>query len=444
MAPTLQEVPLVDAAGDELRALLSPVTPETFVHEHWGRKPLFVKGFPEKYRGLFSREAFINALAQPGPAAPDFLRASFDKKDGASSAKAPAGVSSTAFNATPDQAVPLFKAGATLCATQIETRVAGLARFSAAIKRQLGYPGRVTFNAYLSPPGAGFNWHFDGRIASTLQIEGTKRWRFSNSAAVAWPRGNGVVRADGAGQYVDPRAGVEAWEQLAPFDEKDTTEVLLEPGDLLILPAGAWHDARGGDGGSLALNLSFTPISYGILVRELLDGLLSAQPGWRGPAPLLPLEGGLPGEVDARGLEAMAAELTRAADALRTLATDNLALVGLWSSFVQATGFGGPDVRVPGAAPVVESDRLRVRADGQVYARLAEGRATLCVFFGAGGRIDVTGADIGLVQRLLSARAFTAGECLAWGQGQGPTAWAEVQTTLTELVRQGLLERVAA
>jgi hypothetical protein len=272
-------VPLVEAVGDELRALLSPVLPETFVREYGGRKPLFVKGFAEKYRGLFSRDAFIKALAQPGPAAPDFLRASFDKKEGPPRGPGAAlEASSTAFNVTPEQAVPLFRAGATLCATQIEMRVPSLGRFVGAIKRQMGYPGRVTFSAYLSPPGAGFNWHFDGRVASTLQIEGTKRWRFSNTTAVDWPRGNGVLAADGTPRYADARPGVDGREPLRTFDEKNTTEVVLEPGDLLVLPGGAWHDARGGDGGSLALNLSFTPVSYTVLVRELLEGLLSAMP----------------------------------------------------------------------------------------------------------------------------------------------------------------------
>jgi hypothetical protein len=79
------------------------------------------------------------------------------------------------------------------------------------------------------------------------------------------------------------------WERLAPFDEQDTTEVVLEPGDLLILPAGIWHEACGGEGGSLALYLSFAPISYTLLVRNLLDSLLTPEPGWRSPAPVLPI-----------------------------------------------------------------------------------------------------------------------------------------------------------
>jgi ribosomal protein L16 Arg81 hydroxylase len=436
MASNPTPVPLVESCGDELRALLSPVTPETFVHAYWGRKALFVKGFPDKYRGMFDRDAFIHALAQGGPAAPDFLRASFDKKEGGTSGQ----VASVAFNASPDQAVPLFRAGATLCATQMEARVPTLAPFVAAIKRQLGYPGRATFNAYLSPPGAGFNWHFDGRVASTMQIEGTKRWRFSNGTAVAWPRGNGAVRADGSGTYVDGKGVSGAWEQIAPLDLNETTEVLLEPGDLLVLPAGAWHEACGGEGGSLALNLSFTPVSYTLLVRELLDRALGTDPGWRGPSPLLARADGVPGEVDPRGLAAIAAQLARAARSLATLAADDTAMVEIWTSFVHATGLGHRGVLAPQAAPVEKHERLRVRADGDVTARLADGGAKLCLFVGTSGRLDLTGNERVLVQRMLAARSFSVAECEAWdGVAR---SWDQLAPILTQLVRAGLLERV--
>lgn len=435
-----RQVPLVESAGDELRALLSPVSSETFVREYWARKPLFVKGFRDKYRGIFDRDAFIRAVAQPGPVAQDFLRASFDKKDRPRKATS-VDASSIAFNAAPEQAVALFKAGATLCATQMEARVPTLGPLAAAVKRQLGYPGRVTFNAYLSPPGAGFNWHFDGRISSTLQIEGTKRWRFSKKPAVAWPRGNGALRADGSGAYVDGRP-VAPWEQIAPLDPEDVDEALLEPGDLLILPAGAWHDACGGDEGSLALNLSFTPVSYTTLLRELIDRLLSADPDWRGPWPLLPAVGRPAGEVDRPGLEAVSHQLQRAAEALRSLAADDMAMVEIWASFVQATGAAPVTARAPDTSAVEKHDRLRVRADGAVYARLADGGKTLCVFFGAAGRVVATGTSIPFLQRMLSIGSFIASDGSTWSDPDAPTSWNELGATLTHLLREGLLERV--
>jgi ribosomal protein L16 Arg81 hydroxylase len=439
--------PLASApAGCELKSLLWPITPEVFVHEYWARKPLFVKGFADKYKGFFDAAAFRRALAAPGAYSPDALRASFDVKTGAGASAAPKGddCSSSVFRASIEQAVPLFKAGATLCLSQVETRLPELAPFLAAIKRQLGYPGKASFSAYLSPPGSGFNWHFDGRIASTLQIEGTKRWRFSNQPAIAWPRGNGTLRGDGTALYADATVTAQAWERLAGFDANDSRDVLLEPGDLLILPAGLWHEACGGDEGSLALNLSFTPLPYTLLVRQLLDKLLTPEPGWRSMAPALPVD--TSGGTDAAGIAAIGAELARAAQALQALRGDSAAVVRLWQSFVQSADPGQPAplASTDRSTPVERAGRLRVRSDGRVHAMLAEGGAVLCLTVGSGASIDVSGEAVPFVRRILAEGEFAAGDCLAWNGSGTAFDWSDVEQLLTRLRREGLLEEVPA
>ncbi len=429
--------------GEELRTLLGPIAPATFVREYWAKKPLYVKGFAEKYRGFFDAETFSNVLAMPGPVPVDFLRASFDRKTAAGTsaeAGAPEELRSSAFRATLDQAVPLYDAGATLCVSQIEQRVPHLVPFVAAIKRQLGYPGTVSFNGYLSPPGSGYNWHFDGRIASTLQIEGTKTWRFSREPAIAWPRANGSLRGDGTVQYADPNVVARAAEPLRPFDADDVDEVLMEPGDLLVLPAGIWHEACGGTGGSLALNLSFSPISYTQIVRSLLDTLLLPEPGWRGPAPVLP--GDVPGTVDAEGVAAITAQLARAAELLAGLRGDSPEVVRLWSTLVQAPA---PSVAAPAAprvttAPVEPEARLRVRRDGNVYAMEADGGRRLCLVVGAHRELELTGAAMHFVQRLLAEREFVCGDAARWTVDGSTFAWPDVQEMLTNLTREGVLE----
>ena len=445
MASESGRVPLVSARGTELRALLHPVTPETFVREYWGRRPLFVKGFPDKYKGLFDREAFVKALGG-APAPPDFLHASFDKKSGEpvlGGSGAPKDLPATVFSAGPEQAGALYAGGATLCATQLESRVPSLASIVATVKRQLGYPGKVTFNAYLSPPGSGFNWHFDMRVASTFQIDGTKRWRFSNRACVPWPQANGVLRTDGTGRYVDAKVGTEAWARIPPFDEKDVTEVDLEPGDLLILPAGTWHDARGGAAGSLALNLSFTPVSYAVLLRDLLESMLSQDPDWRSPPPLIPRAEGRPGEVDAQALDAIGRQLRTAAEALGSVTADSAPMVRLWTSFVQNANPRAPGAASSGPPPVLASDRLRVRADGNVYARIADGGTKLFVSVGAAG-LAVAGKAVHFLQRILSAGEFVAGDSVQWSDEGKVLGWQEVEATLNHLLREGLLERVSS
>lgn len=442
MASESGRAALVSAPGAELAALLHPITPESFVREYWGRRPLFVKGFPDKYRGLFDRQAFVKALTC-AQAPPDFLHASFDKKGNdpmLGAPGAPKDVATTAFSASPEQAGALYAGGATLCATQLESRVPSLAPFVAAIKRQLGYPGKVTFNGYLSPAGSGFNWHFDMRIASTLQIDGSKRWRFSNRPCVPWPQANGVLRTDGSGRYVDAKVGAESWARIPPFDEKDVTEVVLEPGDLLILPAGTWHDARGGDAGSLALNLSFTPVSYAVLLRDLLESMLSEDPDWRSPAPLLPRFEGRPGEVEAQALDAIGRQVARAAEALASVTGDSAAMVRLWTSFVQNAS---PALAASSAPPrpVLADERLRVRADGNVYVRTADSGTKLFVSVGSAG-LAVGGTAVPFLQRALSVGEFVARDSLQWGDEGKSLTWREVEATLNHLIREGMLERV--
>jgi ribosomal protein L16 Arg81 hydroxylase len=447
-----KQVRLVEAAGVELEALLHPVTPASFVSEYWGKKPLYVKGFRDKFKGFFDGPALTHAIANPGNASPDHLHASFDKK-GAGQAQArpkpasnePEDVART-FPIPPEMAGTLFDAGATLCLTDVHARVPRLAHFVAAIKRQLGYPGRVAFAAYLSPAGAGFNWHFDGRIASTLQIEGSKRWRFSNRPALDWPRGNGVLLSDGSARYGDSKTHPrEAWERLEPLDKKRVTEVNLEPGDLLILPAGTWHDAAGGSTGSLALNLSFTPVSYTSLVGDLLDALLAQNAGWRSPTPLLSVPGGAPWEVDPRGLEAISTQLAAAAEALRAMSADSAAMVKLWSAFVQNAS--PPIPLAPSiAGRIAEEDRFRLRADGNVYVRDVrdvDGGTKLSVTIGSRST-EAGGPAQRFLRRALLAKEFAAGDCLAWGEAGVRLAWGDVEQFLAHLVAEGLLERAPA
>lgn len=53
---------------DELGRLLAPVTRQAFVERYWGREPLYVRGPPEKFAGLFDRESFDRLREGPwGP-----------------------------------------------------------------------------------------------------------------------------------------------------------------------------------------------------------------------------------------------------------------------------------------------------------------------------------------------------------------------------------------
>src|SRR6185503_17314063 len=151
---------------------------------------------------------------------------------------------------------------------------AGLSRFARRVKAELGYPGEVRFNCYYSPDGAGFSTHFDVLVTTTLQIEGRKRWRYAPAAVTTWPADNG--------ELTDYESEERAGDPWRAFCRAELVDVVLEAGDLLMLPSGTWHEAEAVDGDSLALNLAFEPFSFLTLVSETLRGRLAGHARWRG------------------------------------------------------------------------------------------------------------------------------------------------------------------
>lgn len=112
-------------------------------------------------------------------------------------------------------------------------------------------PAPAHVNGYLSPDGGGYGLHFDTHPVWIFQLEGAKRWTFSLEPEVADPPFNVLFPPD--------RDRVRLpWIELDRPDTSDPhrfREILLQPGEVLYLPAGCWHGARA-EGHSLALTLA--------------------------------------------------------------------------------------------------------------------------------------------------------------------------------------------
>jgi hypothetical protein len=154
---------------------------------------------------------------------------------------------------------------------------------AAAIKKGLNFVGRVDFRAYLPNDGDGYDTHFDARVATTLQIAGRKRWRFSGAPAVQWP--SYQISANGEEPTGRP---IQEWESYQAASDCEFQEVILEPGDVLCLPTGTWHAATA-IGMSLALNMTFGFESgFWPVFSELLRIVVQGNPIWREPPPPIP------------------------------------------------------------------------------------------------------------------------------------------------------------
>ncbi|ACT59957.1 JmjC domain-containing protein [Hirschia baltica] len=259
-------------SGDELSQLLSPMTGQEFANSYFAKKSFNVGGTSNKFEHIFSWEKLSHALARGEEIQdPRFnLMASFagGEKDGSRKPM---------FQVYIKQVGELLNAGATICITNIHMADPALARWAQAIRSQLNFTGTVGVNCYISPDGAGLPMHYDKRIATTLQIAGKKRWIYSTTPAQAWPDNNAVFK-DGRVEPANIDTGT-------PPDGLEFEEVELNPGDLLCLPAGAWHAAKG-IGFSLALNLYFAPRNFSDQLAPLFLEHLSHDENWRGGPPV--------------------------------------------------------------------------------------------------------------------------------------------------------------
>lgn len=266
-----------------LDSLLAPMSVEEFVRDYWTVRSLYVPGVPSKFAGLFDLDRFRAAVAPR----PDIPADPLFRLNGIIPARA--GEPLTRMTSMPtaaDRVDAMLAAGTTICVNKISAYDARLDAVARAAVRALGWTGTAFFNAYLSPGDSGADVHWDSQVTTALQISGSKRWRFAPRPALAWPGRPAQLDDDGSVVYfgVEPDAAGLAAERV---DVSAFEEVVLEPGDLLCLPAGTWHSAKG-VGHSLALNLAFGRARVPDFVAAMVAVVLGAQPEWRSGLPPVP------------------------------------------------------------------------------------------------------------------------------------------------------------
>jgi ribosomal protein L16 Arg81 hydroxylase len=227
-----------------LEEVLSPISIKTFLWEYFGKRPLLIRGTPRKFNTLLKPQDFIRNLDRVTE-----IRCVFGELRQATIG--------------PGDLREMFEAGATICVTGIDRAHPSLSRAARRIESEIGYAGCVDFRAYLSPPRKGFDIHYDARVATTLQLDGTKTWWYSREPHTLFPMDN------------SSRTDMPAIRRAV--SKVRLHKVTLHPGDLLCIPPGVWHKARAGSYGSLALNLAFNHTNGSVLdvmlqqLRELLS-----------------------------------------------------------------------------------------------------------------------------------------------------------------------------
>lgn len=226
-----------------LAELLDPVTPETFRGEYLHKKPLHVRGRPEKFASILDWSD-INRMLAMDVWTQQTLQLHIDKNrvpPGAYCVNAANRDHQPIMRPDPGKVGELMGRGATLLLNEVETLAPGVLALVDTIQRDLGAKSSV--NLYYSrKERKGFDSHCDRHDVFAVQIYGTKRWNIYQ------------------GQLDRPIE--HAMFQNVPQIEYDRLKgevaevVEMNPGDLLYLPRGKFHDALTSGDNSVHLAVS--------------------------------------------------------------------------------------------------------------------------------------------------------------------------------------------
>lgn len=408
--------------GGELASLIAPVTPETFVDQYFARASLHVEGHSGKFAQIFSWEKLRLALAR-GRAVTDprfNLMASYAGGEREGSSKA-------LFPCTIDEVGTLLNKGATICITNIHMADPDLARWAKSVRSQLNFSGTVGANCYISPEGGGLPMHYDRRVATSIQIAGSKRWIYSTTAAKPWPDNNAIFR-DGRAEPADVDVGTLP-------TELDIQEVNLQAGDLLCLPAGAWHAAKG-IGVSLAINLYFAPRNFYSMLAPVLHDFAVANGHWRGgpPVALDPVAGDMTDPSKAYIRE----RLMELRDLVDTMLESPDEIKLPWLNSMVSEPYTGWTPAAERALPGASGDTRFVVALPPLRFVEANGKV---VIPNDRGLLHMPG-DFAPVLKKIGAHEgdFSVPEVLAWNQEAGASHPRDIISHLQALFRKGLID----
>ena len=263
---------------DRFEAMLSPFSADQFLSQYWERSPLHIRNTAQPHK--FHELPAIGGLPQ--------LLAGELRPDGRW-AKRPVVVQASMLDA--DQRVrdlgvmpassfeQLYNAGASLCFSPVDHAHPVLREWVAAVSGHTALAGNVGITCYLTPPRSGGPMHFDAQHVFFCQAEGEKHWRFGTRPAMAAPPFN-IVANTLASSDLQAALASAGFEVRRPED-CELTEVVLEPGDVLYLPPGTWHEPRTRDHPSLHYTFTLTPLGFGELLFAILRTITATRTDWR-------------------------------------------------------------------------------------------------------------------------------------------------------------------
>lgn len=360
--------------------IIAPMSEDEFFADYYDKKPLHIKGTLEKYADVMSWDHLNDILNMTHiwssqtlqlvldctPLPPETFCRRADDRDGRPS-----------LQPDPEKVIAQLRRGASLVCNDIDSLSPGLSAVSNALEETL--LGKAQGNLYCSwQQHKAFPPHYDTHDVYAVHVEGTKTWNVYSGRAdhpIAHPLFKGLPQAH---------------HEKAKGDL--LMEVALEPGDLLYLPRGQYHDA-------LASTEAVIHVAFGVhhpLGMDLMNLLyerVAHESQFRAPMARLNAENG--GDALRDQMKAMGARLAEL--------TADPGVVQAFEGFIQGYRFPRGGFSLP---TLDESARFTVTQPGLRVIRRGHGFAVKT----SSGVVAIPDGSQDLVAWALSRNGFSEGE----------------------------------
>jgi len=255
----------------EFSDFIAPFAAASFCTAYFGKRPLHIRANGDRRPNLLPWSRFNEVLAITPYWNEETLKVYFKsraalRENYCDTTDLRAGMSAPV---NPAKVKALMGLGASLVANHVHRVCPEVGAVANMLERE--FAARVAANVYCSFKGVqAFQTHFDLHDVFAVQAEGEKVWRVYES------------RADAPVLPLPPGDEIEKW--LTESRGNLLFEVTMQPGDILYLPRGQYHDALTGSQASLHVTFGVSPAT-GLSLFKLLESALAQEPGFRAYLP---------------------------------------------------------------------------------------------------------------------------------------------------------------
>lgn len=235
-----------------LDSLLAPLGRDAFFRDYFGRKHLHVKGSPERSAAILTLAGLNGLMSMTSVWSPQTLKVMMDRNpvpvpDYCSRTLALGG-DGTALRPDPDLVQRWIGKGASVILNDVDALSPGVRQFANELQEATG--GRSQANVYFSmSQHQAFGPHCDVHEVFAVHCNGEKLWNIYEN------------REDTPINHPSFQFGDAERERRAG---KVAEQVHMQPGDLLYIPRGLYHDALASQNGALH-------IAFGVTMPKPLD-----------------------------------------------------------------------------------------------------------------------------------------------------------------------------